>query len=77
MGLNCVAWRKAHPNSARCRVTETEKQPRRPRCPVCGRAPAPDQRPFCSDRCRQVDLGRWMTEAYAIPAAVTPEEEED
>ena len=58
-------------------MSDAEKKPRRPRCPVCGRAPAPDQRPFCSDRCRQVDLGRWMTEAYAIPATVTPEEEED
>ncbi|MCA3277048.1 MAG: DNA gyrase inhibitor YacG [Roseomonas sp.] len=77
MRWNCRARRKAHPNSARCRVTDAEKQPRRARCPVCGRAPAPDQRPFCSDRCRQVDLGRWMTEAYAIPATVTPEETED
>ncbi|MFM7305484.1 MAG: DNA gyrase inhibitor YacG [Alphaproteobacteria bacterium] len=58
-------------------MTGTEKTLRRPRCPICGRAPAPEQRPFCSDRCRQVDLGRWMTEAYAIPAAVTPEETED
>jgi endogenous inhibitor of DNA gyrase (YacG/DUF329 family) len=58
-------------------VTDAEKKPRRPRCPICGRAPVPEQHPFCSDRCRQVDLGRWMTEAYAIPAAITPEETED
>lgn len=38
-------------------------------CPVCGRTP-PDAtfRPFCSARCRQVDLGRWLSEDYAIPA---------
>ncbi|MBM3586435.1 MAG: DNA gyrase inhibitor YacG [Alphaproteobacteria bacterium] len=57
-------------------MTDTEKKPRRPRCPICGRAPAPEQRPLFFDRCRQKDLGRWMTEAYAIPAAVTPEKTE-
>lgn len=38
-------------------------------CPVCNRTP-PDARfrPFCSARCRQVDLGRWLAEDYAIPA---------
>ena len=58
-------------------MTDAEKKPRRQRCPVCRRPSAPEQRPFCSDRCRQVDLGRWLTEAYAIPAAVMPEEEEE
>ncbi|MBX9702291.1 MAG: DNA gyrase inhibitor YacG [Acetobacteraceae bacterium] len=50
--------------------------PRPPRpCPVCGRVP-PDARfrPFCSARCRQVDLGRWLAEDYAIPAR--PEDED-
>jgi endogenous inhibitor of DNA gyrase (YacG/DUF329 family) len=51
------------------------------KCPVCGKLVPPPaeggQRspsPFCSDRCRQVDLGRWLTGAYAVPAA---EEEPD
>lgn len=38
-----------------------------PRCPVCGRAAAAESRPFCSTRCAQVDLGRWLSGAYAIP----------
>lgn len=44
-------------------------RPRRrdPRCPVCGRPAVPEHRPFCSARCRQVDLGRWLTGGYAIP----------
>jgi hypothetical protein len=46
------------------------------RCPICRRVAAPETRPFCSERCAQVDLGRWMTESYAIPAA-PPEETED
>lgn len=41
-------------------------------CPVCGRrAPySPDNpwRPFCSERCRLVDLGQWASEGYRIPA---------
>lgn len=37
------------------------------RCPICGVAAAPAYRPFCSARCADVDLGRWLTNAYAIP----------
>ncbi|MEL6978071.1 MAG: DNA gyrase inhibitor YacG [Pseudomonadota bacterium] len=42
------------------------------RCPICGAPTAPAFRPFCSQRCADIDLGRWMTGAYAVPA-----EEED
>ncbi len=42
--------------------------PSRP-CPICGRAPAEPFRPFCSRRCADIDLGRWLGEAYRIPAA--------
>ncbi len=42
-----------------------------PPCPICGKpaAPRPENRayPFCSDRCRLVDLGRWLGEQYRIP----------
>jgi len=56
----------------------------RARCPTC-RAPVetdpaarPKWYPFCSDRCRLVDLHRWLTGAYAIPvAAPTPEDLEE
>ena len=43
-------------------------RPARP-CPVCGKPVAPESRfrPFCSARCRQVDLGRWLAGNYAIP----------
>ena len=45
------------------------------RCPVCGKPTAEGSRPFCSERCRQVDLGRWLSGDYAIPAL--PDEEGD
>lgn len=38
-----------------------------PPCPICGRAASAESRPFCSPRCAQVDLGRWLSGSYAIP----------
>jgi endogenous inhibitor of DNA gyrase (YacG/DUF329 family) len=45
--------------------------PRSTACPICGK-PAPPRSesrsaPFCSDRCRLLDLGRWLGEEYRIP----------
>lgn len=41
-------------------------------CPICGK-PADDKvKPFCSARCRQVDLNRWLSETYRIPGAERP-----
>jgi uncharacterized protein len=37
-------------------------------CPICGRPAVETLRPFCSRRCAEVDLGRWLTERYRIPA---------
>ncbi|HET8996858.1 MAG TPA: DNA gyrase inhibitor YacG [Acetobacteraceae bacterium] len=37
-------------------------------CPVCGRPATIDARPFCSPRCADIDLGRWVTGQYRIPA---------
>ena len=39
----------------------------RGKCPICGRPGVPDYRPFCSRRCADVDLARWLSGAYAIP----------
>ena len=36
-------------------------------CPICGKEAVTKYRPFCSKRCADIDLGRWMTGAYAIP----------
>ncbi|MDS7596145.1 DNA gyrase inhibitor YacG [Agrobacterium tumefaciens] len=38
-------------------------------CPECGRASTRENYPFCSDRCRSLDLARWLNGAYAIPVA--------
>jgi endogenous inhibitor of DNA gyrase (YacG/DUF329 family) len=39
------------------------------KCPICGKPVEPDYRPFCSRRCADVDLQRWLTGRYAVPAA--------
>jgi endogenous inhibitor of DNA gyrase (YacG/DUF329 family) len=37
-------------------------------CPICRRPAEGQYRPFCSKRCADIDLGRWLGEAYRIPA---------
>jgi len=49
---------------------------KRRNCPICG-APAVDAyRPFCSRRCADIDLGRWLKGSYRIPTDEAPDEEE-
>ncbi|GEP03704.1 DNA gyrase inhibitor YacG [Methylobacterium oxalidis] len=42
-------------------------------CPICGRPSEPAVAPFCSARCADIDLGRWLSDRYVIP---TDDEEE-
>jgi endogenous inhibitor of DNA gyrase (YacG/DUF329 family) len=44
-------------------------------CPICGKPTGPQFRPFCSRRCADVDLNRWLSGVYAVP--VREEEDED
>ncbi|MEM7718898.1 MAG: DNA gyrase inhibitor YacG [Pseudomonadota bacterium] len=43
-------------------------------CPVCQKPTQKTYRPFCSKRCADVDLGRWLNGRYAIPAEEEPTE---
>ena len=36
-------------------------------CPICGKPAIEASKPFCSERCRDVDLNRWLSNSYAIP----------
>ncbi len=40
-------------------------------CPICQKPSTDKYRPFCSNRCSEIDLGRWLKESYAIPAEQT------
>jgi hypothetical protein len=44
-------------------------------CPVCKRETVKEFRPFCSRRCADVDLARWLSGVYAVPTEETPEDE--
>ncbi|HVI52389.1 MAG TPA: DNA gyrase inhibitor YacG [Candidatus Sulfotelmatobacter sp.] len=40
-------------------------------CPICGKPAQEKLRPFCSRRCADVDLGRWLGEVYVVPGDET------
>ena len=44
-------------------------------CPICGKPAVVNHLPFCSARCADVDLNRWLKGAYAIPAVEADEED--
>jgi len=46
-------------------------------CPECGRPSVRESYPFCSERCRNLDLSRWLTGSYAIPVVANGSEEDD
>ena len=37
-----------------------------PRCPICGKETVEGYKPFCSKRCADIDLNRWLTGGYAV-----------
>ena len=53
----------------------SDETPRLAPCPICGKLPIQQFRPFCSSRCKDVDLNRWFKGSYAVP--VTENDDED
>lgn len=47
------------------------------RCPLCKKAASVRYRPFCSKRCADLDLGRWLNEVYRIPSQRVEEDAAD
>ena len=47
--------------------------PTAPRCPICGKPAAAPHRPFCSPRCANIDLGRWLNGNYRVETDEGPE----
>lgn len=50
-----------------------------PQCPVCNAAVSLETTPtvpFCSERCRLVDLGRWLEEGYSVPHVAKDEDDD-
>jgi endogenous inhibitor of DNA gyrase (YacG/DUF329 family) len=44
------------------------------RCPICGKPATTQHQPFCSARCTQIDLGRWLKGSYSVPTDEPPED---
>jgi endogenous inhibitor of DNA gyrase (YacG/DUF329 family) len=50
------------------------------RCPVCGKvfdSQLSKAMPFCSERCRLIDLGRWLSEEHGLPVDEDEDDEQD
>ncbi|MBU6449297.1 MAG: DNA gyrase inhibitor YacG [Rhodospirillales bacterium] len=45
------------------------------KCPICGKPAAPEQEPFCSKRCADIDLGHWLNDSYRLPVSAEENEE--
>jgi uncharacterized protein len=56
-------------------------KPRVVRCPACGGdsiyAPSNPFRPFCSERCKNMDLGAWASESFRVPQEDDPATPDD
>jgi endogenous inhibitor of DNA gyrase (YacG/DUF329 family) len=46
-------------------------------CAICGKPVDERFKPFCSKRCADVDLNRWLSGSYVIPGAEVPEDDEE
>ena len=60
---------------ARVKPKEKSSPANTGKCPICQRATDVHYRPFCSRRCADVDLSRWLSGGYAIP--VREDDDED
>jgi endogenous inhibitor of DNA gyrase (YacG/DUF329 family) len=45
-------------------------------CPICGKPASEKNKPFCSPRCADVDLNRWLSGNYVIPGRELTEDDE-
>jgi endogenous inhibitor of DNA gyrase (YacG/DUF329 family) len=57
-------------------VEDARRAPAAKPCPICGKPSVETSRPFCSQRCRDVDLHRWLSGSYAIPARASDDDDD-
>jgi endogenous inhibitor of DNA gyrase (YacG/DUF329 family) len=58
-------------------LDDSPASPRSTPCPICGKPAMPGHRPFCSKRCRDIDLGRWLRDVYRVETDEGPEDTTD
>lgn len=54
-------------------MAEKKAKTSKPRCPICGKPAVQGHIPFCSTRCSDIDLGRWLGGEYRIPTDERPD----
>lgn len=75
--MNTIPINTARGTAARRRAAKSGRAGRAKSCPICGAPAVATLRPFCSSRCADVDLGRWLAGDYRIPVSEDDESEED
>lgn len=58
-------------------MPEETPQPKPPACAICGKPVDPAYKPFCSKRCANLDLHRWLNGSYVIAGEPIDESDED
>jgi endogenous inhibitor of DNA gyrase (YacG/DUF329 family) len=53
------------------------ESPAAPACPLCGKPAEEAFKPFCSKRCADIDLNRWLSGVYAVPVKEDESEDND
>jgi uncharacterized protein len=54
-------------------IVPLARKPKKTACPICRRATHPEFRPFCSARCKDEDMRRWLGGSYRIQTDETPD----
>jgi endogenous inhibitor of DNA gyrase (YacG/DUF329 family) len=62
---------RAHMKSMPTKTVQTSAKS----CPICGKPAVPESRPFCSRRCADVDLNRWLSGVYTVPVREADDED--
>ncbi len=60
-----------------CTKAEKRSVGSRAKCPICGKLARAEFRPFCSNACAEIDLGRWLGGRYTIPGEAATDMSED
>jgi hypothetical protein len=58
-------------------MPDSATAPRLKPCPICGKLAVAQYRPFCSKRCADVDLNRWLSGVYSVPAVENDDRAEE
>jgi uncharacterized protein len=77
MAVSVATGFKSHRSNYIDKIMDDSPIPPPRRCPICGKPAAQQHRPFCSVRCSQIDLGRWLKGNYRIETDEGPDDRDE